>query len=686
MRRAAPTARPAPSDPGPTASRAAGPEHRRPWYRRADILFGLLAVFAMGIGLRAAYLQQYVGESPFLHAPAGEARTARDLAVEVSHGYVSGPEFLSFSPLYPLALGGVYRWVGESTGRVITLQAVLGLAMLWLVFWLGMRLASPSVGVLAAGLVALYGPLLHHESRLLPVTLVTLLNVSAVAVGTWALGRHRPAWCLLAGLVLGALVWARPWMLLFPLLLGAAGLVALRGRTPAERLRGVTRAAFLTAGLVLALTPLLIRNAASGAPATLFPADLGLRVYAGNHAGAAGDDRAPPGFTAPRSERFHEARFHAKVDLERENLSPRQVTRHYLGLAGSWWASDPAGAAVGTLRKAYRFVQRHEPGGSYSYARDRALYPALAWAVVPFSALLILGLAGLMLWRFPGRLWIGMNLAAHAAYGLLIFVSSEARSPVVPLLAIPAALALLGAAHRLTRTWQLASAALILAAGTAALWPNLLDGASALRAERMEQEGRALRSQGRRWAARGRFQKAVEAAPSRPSAQHALALADLSVGQVQDAVSRLQQVLRRNPRRAALHVTLARVSHQRAGHAAARNDRGASADWIHRAHAHAQQALQSAPRSVSALLLYARIRREMGRLQESEQLLRRAHRIAPHHGRVLVERGINAAIRQQLTLAESYFTFARLLGATPDPVWVQALRDARRARRRVPGR
>ncbi len=656
----------------------------RPWFRRPSILWGLVAVFAMGIGLRAAYLQDYVSQSPFLHAPSGEARTSRDLAVEVSHGYTSGPEFLSTSPLYPLILGGLYRWVGESAGRVLMVQALLGLLTLALVFWLGLRLASPEVGVLAAGLLALYGPLLHHESRLLPVTLMTLLNVAAALVGTWALARRRAAWAVLAGLALGALVWARPWMLLFALLLAVAGLVRLRRLPAPRRLQRLARAAAVAVGLGVALTPLLIRNAASGAPGTVLPADLGVRVYVGNHAGAGGTDHAPPGFTGSRSARFAEARFRASAALEQAALAPVEVSGYYLELAGAWAAGAPLEAAAGVLGKAYRFAQRHEPGASYSYASDRDRYPALAWAALPFPALLLLGLAGLLALRFPGRGWIGLNLAAHAGYGLLVFVSSEARAPVTPLLAVPAALAVLAAARRLPRPRHLALAGGALALGIALLWPNPLDRFATQRAARAEQEGHALRRQGRRWAAHKRFGAAVRLAPDRPSGQHALARAERAVGHGEAAMARLRQLLQRHPRHVAAHVTLGRVAHEQAARAAARNDRGASADWIHRAHAHAQQALQLAPRSVPALVLYARIRREMGRLGESSRLLQRAYRIAPDAGRVLVEQGVNAAIRQELRLARACFVFGRLLGATPDPDWERALQEAERARRGAP--
>jgi hypothetical protein len=55
--------------------------------------------------------------------------------------------------------------------------------------------------------------------------------------------------------------------------------------------------------------------------------------------------------------------------------------------------------------------------------------------------------------------------------------------------------------------------------------------------------------------------------------------------------------------------------------------------------------------------------------------------VAPTRGDVQVQLGIQAAIRQELAKARAHFTAARLLGATPDPEWEKALREAERKRK-----
>ncbi len=649
-----------------------------PWYRERRIVVGLAAVLLMGIGLRTAYLNDYVTTSPYLNAPMGEAAQARALGVEVSHGYVTGPEFLPANPLYPLVLGAVYRTVGTSTARVAVLQAALGLLVLGLTFWLGLRLVSAEVGVLSAGLVALYGPLLQFESKLLPVTLAVLLNLAAVLVGTWALSRRRPAWSVLAGLALGLLVWARPWLLIFPVLLGVVALFRLRRASAAARRGGFVRAAFVAVGLLAALTPLLIRNAASGAPGALLPADFGVRVYAGNHPGATGADHRPPGFTGTRRERFAEARHFAAQDRQQPEISPEQVSRHYLGLAARWVADEPGRAATLLLRKAYRFAQQHEPATAYSYGQERLQHQALSWAALPFPALLLLGLVGLWLGGADPHRFLSTNLGAHLAFALLVSVSSEARCTVVPLLAVPASLALFTAARRLPRPAWAVALALAIPAATVLLGWNPLDSAPHLRAAAAERDGQAMERQSRHWAARGRFLEATRADPDRESAQLHLARADLALGRSRDAIARLNRLLNRWPRSTEAHLSLARAARHNAERAAALEDRGTSADWIHQANAHAQQALQLAPDSVDALLLYARLRRSLGKLRESGQLLRKAQGITATRGDLQVELGIDAAIHLQLDQAEARFLFARLLGGRPDPIWVRALEDARR--------
>ena len=163
-------------------------------------------------------------------------------------------------PLYAYALAALYRTFGPRLEAVLFAQALLGLAIVALVFVLGRVLWDDAVAVVAGVFAALYAPFVFYESTLLRGTLQAALALAAVTCATLgARGTGRRGWWPAAGLFAGLSVLTHAANLIL-----AAALLASAWIAGAANRRA--RMALYAAGLALALTPLLARNLALGLP------------------------------------------------------------------------------------------------------------------------------------------------------------------------------------------------------------------------------------------------------------------------------------------------------------------------------------------------------------------------------------------------------------------------------------
>lgn len=654
---------------------------RQPWWNRTSLLVGLIAVMLMGIGLRAAYVTDYVTRDPMLHSPMGEAAEHTELALAISNGYLTGPEFLATEPLYPLILGAYYRLAGHSPLRVLMAQVVLGLTILMLTFWLGLKVASPEVGVLASGLLCLYGPLLTFETKTLPATAAMALHLVALIVlipapegppGSPA-GPLRMGRALGGGLLVGLLTWVRPWLLVFPLLRALGGIPGLRRLPWPARRPFLVGGAWVLIGLTAMLTLLYVRNAQSGAPGSLMPARYSLLGYAGNHPGAQAEDSPPPGFSASRRHWMDEARQRAGGGLSHPPASVPETSRHFTRLALRGVLAAPGEAVLRVGAKGLAFSGKDEPSSAINVTSEMDSYLALRLAAMPFSLLLGLGVLGLAWVRLRGRAWLVASLGAHLLFCLVVSVSSEVRITVAPVLAVAAGAALFHLARQvsLRRDRRPGLIATSLSALVLILTLVLVFLPSPTRARRTAEDGllraEVLLGQNRPLAAREALGPAKGVPSLAVRATHLDALVSQRLGEHRVALDRLRQVLADQPRRSAAHTDVARSYLHLAHRAASRGDRGEGADRLHEALAHLEKAVALDPHGLDGLVLLAQTSRAMGQLKKAESLLGRALSVAPSRPEVHLELAILAAMGEDLPRSLAHLALARLLGGELPP-------------------
>lgn len=384
----------------------------------------LLAAVA-GLVLRAAFGLLYWVGKPLTHDEREYLALARSVAAgkgfvyDEAHETGTAQQF-GRAPAYPLFLAMIGAGAGTheaSPARVKLVQSLAGAIGVWLIGLIAWRALGPGPGAVAAGIAAVYPPLVWICAFVLSEAVYSTLALAAVLLLDRAMDRTHDArtaraggaLALVAGLVIGVGILTRPGLLLFlPL---AVAWLALRRRTV------LAVALVVAAGAVVA--PWTARNYRVHDRFVLVASEGGVTFWTGNHplAIGEGDLAANPGIK--RAELAFRA---ARPGLTAEELEP-----HYYRDALGYIAEHPGWWLGLVARKAFYTVVPIGP----SYTLHSARY--VAATLVSYGAVLVLGVIGVgFVWRSRRRPTALLLLAASAVLTSLIFFPQERfRIPVL---------------------------------------------------------------------------------------------------------------------------------------------------------------------------------------------------------------------------------------------------------------
>jgi 4-amino-4-deoxy-L-arabinose transferase-like glycosyltransferase len=550
------------------AARAAG--HRRSWEWRLVAFLG--AVFTVKLVV-LSQLQQH----PLLQ-PEGALDSAAyaQLARRVLDGDLAlGPSLYYLSPLYIYFLAATL-WISESFAWVRLVQIALGTAAVACIFmtareWFGRRAAW-----VAAALAALTGIFTFYEILILQASLDTFLTAAGLMFLTKAVAdpppgtnlppkggshemargdglvastRHHVASAftrkeLLAGVLFGLQILNRPNVI-----------VAVGGVVLSLLLVRRTRlAALLVAGVLVAIAPVVVRNAIVSRQFALVSSQGGLNFYIGNHPAATGQYVAVPGVRANIEGQSEDTRRVAEQAAGRP-LSDAEVSAHFTRLATTWMRGHPADAARLFGRKlALVFNARHQwLDFSYPYyAHDTGSILGFLfvgpWLLVP------LGLTGLVIGApafADARLRRGRPeyftwasfVPAYALGVALFFVAERYRLPIFVPLCVAAGGAVDGIARMIAgtgRRTRAVAAVVFVAGGVLAGWPFHLDEG---RFDERLRLSKVLMNHGDYGTAAMELEKAYAIDPGHTVTEFNLGMAMVASGRVQEGIAHVRHAV-----------------------------------------------------------------------------------------------------------------------------------------------
>ena len=401
-----------------------------------------------------AYHREYLEQSVLAQSPISDAAAYHEMAKDLAQkGRWADPKTAHHTLGFPLVLAGIYDLFGPDPRAAYGVQAFIGLINLTLVGLLGWTLGGPVVGVLAALLTLLYGPLLFFESKLMPTTFAVTFNLGLIlSFLHWRRnGYESPAWGLATGALAGGSFLLRPNTLL---LVGALVVWAILDRRKAKEEANTQLppnprwrfgvwpslgAAFF--GLASFMIVGAWRNHAGTGEWSPLPATGGVTLYAGNNPRARGTYTPHGPLTGDKRHQAAEAKaFAAQLSQKSpQKMGPYEVSREITSHVFTWWLQNP----WKTLRlfglKLYRFCLGAEPRSSYAYGKEKRSLESLKLAPLTFPFLLVFALWGLLgsPRREEGVLWLYVGV--HILSALVFFVSTRYRAPAVPVLAVLAA-------------------------------------------------------------------------------------------------------------------------------------------------------------------------------------------------------------------------------------------------------
>jgi 4-amino-4-deoxy-L-arabinose transferase-like glycosyltransferase len=342
-------------------------------------------------------------------------------------------------PLYPAFIASVWWTTGTQSLQAVRIaQCLLSLVTAALVYALGRRLYSASVGAMAAAAVWVYPSLIYLNVTILGETLFTLLLVAFVLATVALVDRPRLAVAVAAGALLGAAALTRSVVWPLPVLLCPLLLVALHG--PLRRRAALS--VLVLAGYAVVVGPWAVRNTRLQQVLTVVDTMGGMNLRMGNY------EYTPEHRMWDAVSMKGEQNWAYALSVAPEARTGEDFTE---GMKDKWAqrkALEYMLAHPGTTvrRSLIKFADFWGLERSFAAGVSGGLYhPPIAWTIVlPITMIVgyvgvaLLGAAGMWLaapaWR--PHLFVLLPMALITGIHSLVFGHERYHLPLVPFLAL----------------------------------------------------------------------------------------------------------------------------------------------------------------------------------------------------------------------------------------------------------
>jgi tetratricopeptide (TPR) repeat protein len=394
----------------------------------------LIAILAMALGIRLVYLYQ-ISDSPLLEVLLIDSQYYDQTAQIVASGSGSEERIFFMNPYYTYYLALIYALAGHSWMTALVVQALIGTASCALIYGIGRLLISSTVGLLAAAMAALYGPLVFYDGALLTANPIVFYNLASLYLLLLWYQRQRSGYLIASGIALGLSTTGRGLILMFVMLLPVW--FYLQRRSTEEVL---TCWAWVLLGVLCVLLPVGLRNRSIGGEFAMTPSGTGMAFYVGNHEGATGIYKNADFLTSAEPRHEFDDYYREAQKRAGKSLTHDLAASFWIGEGFRYIFSHPKNYAKLQINKLYLFWNRTEAPNNLSYYFAHDFAPILNFLVIGWGIIAPLGIVGL--WRWAGTHRPDLLYFYTMAYFLacfIFFVTAEYRLPVAPVLMLGAA-------------------------------------------------------------------------------------------------------------------------------------------------------------------------------------------------------------------------------------------------------
>lgn len=530
------------------------------------------------------------------------------------------------APLYLYFLAVFYAVFGPSPFFPKLAQVILGGLNPLLLFWIGRKLFSQRVGLLAAVVGGLYGNFVFYEAILLKTGLSVFLILSSMGLLLTAVERNRWLYWLGGGGLIGLSALLRPNLLLYiPLAMASIIWVGKR-----DGLRNTVRRAFMFGlGALILIIPVTLRNLYMG-DLVLINTVGGFSFYIGNNPVARPTYRKVPGISGTF---FGEPEDIQRVaeEVTGRKLRPSEASTFWLKKGLSFIYHNPISFLKLFAGKLFLSVNQLEVPDTENLYLAQRFSTVLNLPLPSFGLILPLGLVGAFIGRRQqsGRIFLDFFILTVFFTLAMFYVTARYRLSMVPFLIIYASHTIVWAIDRLRAKeycpllLALVATAILMAVSGTERYPDLKRNFS----HYYKNAGIYYQFMGKTDRAIPELERALQGATKTTQIQvfEFLGVCYAEKGQPEKALSYLNKALALKPSKpASIYYRRALVYYLIFGD-------------LERAEKDILQAIQLQPHLARAYGYLGVIRREQGRMKEALQHLLRAKDLQPEWTIVYLE-------------------------------------------------
>lgn len=530
---------------------------------------GALAVACVALLVRLAALYE-LSNAPSFHVPIVDEASYDRLARGLTSGHPVDAQYFWQGLFYPLFLATTYAATGGSVLAARVAQAVVGAIGAALAYVLGEQAGGRRIGMAAGLAVAGSGPLIFSDFELVATAWEVLWATSLPLLAMRVAKSPERRWLALLGCVGGLSIVTRASFTPFVVVLDTWLVLGL-ARQPGPRRAVWTRTSWLLAGLLIVLLPTALVGLRATGEVRVLPYSGGINLYIGNNPDRDATVQIRPG---PEWDRL------ASTPAAHGAVTPRAKEAFFLNLVVDYAKHEPLDFLAGLGKKALEFFSSREIARNLDVYTYRPYSTVLSWTVwrvgrfgFPFGVLFPLALLGLAL---DGRALsppLRILLLVYPLTVVAVFATARYRAPVVPALAVAAALGaralwravrVAGAASvaRLARSERVAWSSALATAGLAAsTWPGPFAGERGdHRAEMLTLVATEHLAHGRLDAAEPLLREAIESEPRNKVAHCVLGTLLTQRADFDSATSQFESVIGIDPDDGRAHEGLGNLS------------------------------------------------------------------------------------------------------------------------------
>lgn len=426
------------------------------------------ALLLLGLAIRIGYLWYY-RSLPDWDQLTVDNNYHHHWAQSIAAGNLLGDATYFRAPGYVYCLAALYRLFGDSlwVGRLF--GVVIGVASILLTYLIARKVFSRRVALVAAALQVICPIMIYFEGELLLDSFFALLiQLCVYRVILW-IEQPKSRNLFWVGITLGLSAIVRPTSLV--LFVIVVPLVIWTVRNRAVMLKQL---ALLALGACLLIGPIFLRNLVVAGDPVMIASQGGINFYIGNNPAADGLSAVLP---EPMGFNWRIAEITAIAERDAGHvLKPGEVSSYWSGQAWDWILSQPRDAVTLFARKLYFSFADKEVSNNRNLSLVFAANPFFRHNPLTFAPILGLACLGLLLSvrRNKHVQFVILTGLALTFFNALFFVNSRFRLPIVPLLIVLAALALVSIVDQLwKRHWK--TAIIGLAAATLVATASRLD-------------------------------------------------------------------------------------------------------------------------------------------------------------------------------------------------------------------